>query len=321
MKKFIKDLETELKKNNVSESDIQEILNDHMEMINEALSDGLDENELETKFGSPKNLAEEIAENRGYTEEKKDGNDLREKEESDVIEFNITDKPINIKINLLSEDINVFSTDGEKIIIKKKGKRKFSDYIIEFKDNLLTIEIKKNRKMVFGFRSNYSVVFDVYIPEKISIEKFKFNATSGDSNINDLSFQDLFFKSVSGDCILKSINTNDFNVSFVSGDLSLEKVNAEDCYMSFVSGDLSAKEFIVKKNINFNSVSGDARIIDSECDSIDYRTVSGDLSGEEFYPKSVSLKSVSGDITIKNTDKSREIDVKYQKTLSGDIKI
>jgi uncharacterized membrane protein len=74
MKKFLKDLETELRKNNLSENEIKEIMADHEEMIQSAKSEGLTDEELEAKFGSPKNVAEELSQ---FTEKAEDENDMK----------------------------------------------------------------------------------------------------------------------------------------------------------------------------------------------------------------------------------------------------
>ena len=61
MKKFLKDLETELRKNKLSGAEIKEILADHEEMIQSAKNEGLTDEELEAKFGNPKKVAEELS--------------------------------------------------------------------------------------------------------------------------------------------------------------------------------------------------------------------------------------------------------------------
>ena len=62
MKKFLKDLENELKKMKINSNEIKEILADHEEMMNEALKEGLSEEELATKFGNPAKLAQDLFE-------------------------------------------------------------------------------------------------------------------------------------------------------------------------------------------------------------------------------------------------------------------
>ena len=62
MKTFLENLTKELKKNQVNENDIKEIIQDHEEMIKEAIDDGLNEADIEEKFGNPEDLAKDLAE-------------------------------------------------------------------------------------------------------------------------------------------------------------------------------------------------------------------------------------------------------------------
>ena len=61
MKKFLKELEMELKMLKMNNKDIDEILEDHKEMIDAAIDEGLNETEIEEKFGNPKNVAKELS--------------------------------------------------------------------------------------------------------------------------------------------------------------------------------------------------------------------------------------------------------------------
>ena len=58
MKIFLQNLEDELKKNNLNEEEINDIIADHSEMIESAISEGLSDEDLEQKFGNPKDLAD-----------------------------------------------------------------------------------------------------------------------------------------------------------------------------------------------------------------------------------------------------------------------
>ena len=62
MNKFLKDLEKELKKMKMSSKNIEEILNDHKEMMAEAVNEGLTDAELYEKFGNPEILARDLYE-------------------------------------------------------------------------------------------------------------------------------------------------------------------------------------------------------------------------------------------------------------------
>ncbi len=69
MKKFLKDLEKELKKLHMNNKDIAEIMADHKEMLEQALYDGLTDEEIEIKFGDPEKLAKELNGDSEYEQE------------------------------------------------------------------------------------------------------------------------------------------------------------------------------------------------------------------------------------------------------------
>jgi len=109
MKKFLKNLEEELKKKNINDEEIEEILADHQEMIESAINEGLTDEELEAKFGNPEQVAEELSQ---FTD--KEGEKV-EKENDNKI-FNGVSDNYEIEIGLLSEDIDIKIHDKEEIL-------------------------------------------------------------------------------------------------------------------------------------------------------------------------------------------------------------
>jgi DUF4097 and DUF4098 domain-containing protein YvlB len=107
----------------------------------------------------------------------------------------------------------------------------------------------------------------------------------------------------------------------VNGDVEIQGFKAESFDISLVNGDVEFENGIIEKDMYINSVSGDVELRSVECDKASFKTVSGDIEGRNFYVNEISLKSVSGDVEIENDDKTRVINVKSKKTLSGDIKI
>ncbi len=314
MKKFLEDLEKELKKINISEEEIEEILEDHEEMIEEAIEEGLSEEELEVKFGKPQKIAKDIGGNRSKEDYSK------EKKSEKAWAFEADDR-FEIQIDLVDEDVYVSSSDCDRLTVELLGKGNPSDYTIAFEDNKLVIN--KNRNHFFGisFGHSRSGDFKISIPEKLATSYFKLKTISGDITVKNFETEDLYIKSTSGDAIIENMKTDDLKFESVSGDYSVRNVNAVDCFISLVSGDIDLVDFHVKENIKINTVSGDVKIEDASCVDLDLRTVSGDLDGNELYPESVALKSVSGDIRIRNREKEHNINVRYQKSVSGDIKI
>jgi DUF4097 and DUF4098 domain-containing protein YvlB len=320
MKKFLEDLKKELKRNNISEEEIDEILEDHEEMIEEAIKEGLSEEELATKFGDPEKVAEEISNEKEQESEKIDKKE-NNKTPKNNWKFEVEKDKFDINISLVDEDINVIKSNNNELIIKYSGKGKVRDYNVEYKNGSLLVERVKSITKMLSFGRSYSGSFEILVPANKKVGYFKLKEVSGDVNIEQIDMEDLSLKTTSGDGELKQINTNDLKIETVSGDFSLNHLNADDCFISLVSGDFNAKDFYVKENIIVNSVSGDVKIENSDCKDLDFRTVSGDMNGIEFYPQSVGLKSVSGDVSIKNSDSGKNIQVRSKKTVSGDITI
>ncbi len=322
MKKFLEDLETELRKNKVAEDEIKEILNDHKEMMEEAISEGLSEEELETKFGDPIKVAKELAGEKVESEEQKDfeTEEIDEEDHDKVWKFDAKDG-YEIDLNLVSEDVNIHRSSGNSLVVAFSGRNKADDYTVEFVNNKLIVSLDKKIKIRFNFRRSDDFAFDLYLPAEVKLSFCKLQTVSGDFNIKNLISEDLHIKTTSGDTELNVIKTDDLKLESVSGDFSLEDVFAVGCYISLVSGDIEAEDFRVKKNIILNTVSGDVEFEDVECNDMEFRTVSGDFEGTNCYPRSVALKSVSGDISIENEDRNRQINIRSQKSVSGDVRI
>jgi len=328
MNKFLKDLEKELKKLKVNDKDIKEILEDHKEMIEAAKNDGLDEGQIEEKFGKPETLAKDLHDDSQKSEGKTDYNfsDVGSCVKADTSEFNLVktfpliSEEFSVTVGLISDDFGLTTYDGESIQVYEKKVKDIEDYTISFDNNELLIKKDKKKIKIFNF-SNDSAEFLVLVPKGIEISKFDFKTISGDGNLNGISTKNFTVKSTSGDLELTNVDGKDMKFSTVSGDIEILRLKGDQFEVSLVSGDLEVKQAVVKGNMSFHSVSGDVELFEVECEEADFRTVSGDLEGKEFYPSQVSLKSVSGDIDITNRNVLKDINVISKKTVSGDINI
>jgi len=328
MNKFLKDLEKELKNLKVSEKDIKEILDDHKEMIEAAMNDGLDELQIEEKFGKPKTLAKDLQDDTSKLDEKTNYNfsDVGSCVKVDTNSFNIVktfpmiSEEFSITIGLISDDFNLTPYDGESIQVYEKNVKKIEEYTILFEKNELLIKKDKVKIKVFSFSSN-SGEFLVLVPKDIDISKFDYKTVSGDANVNGVKSEDINVKSTSGDLELTNIDGKNMKFTTVSGDIEILRLQGNQFEVSVVSGDLEMKHVVIKGNMELHSVSGDVELFEVECEEADFKTVSGDLEGNEFYPSQVSLKSVSGDITITNRNVLKDINIISKKTVSGDINI
>ena len=312
MKKFLKNLEEELKKKNINDEEIKEILADHQEMIESAINEGLTDEELEAKFGNPEQVADELSQ---FTD--KEGEKV-EIGNADIIFDGVTND-YEVEIGLLSEDIDIKIHDQEEIIIKPIGINDIDKYTIEFNNNKLLLKApKRNGIVVFRTRNRK---FKLYLPVKYQISHFKTKSINGDVDVENIKVTEFEIGTNNGDLELKGLELSQFKASVINGDIDIHNVTCDEFHASMISGDAEVKNLDCKNDIFINTVSGDIDIIDSSCKEAVLKTVSGDLEGQEFYPETLSLSSVSGDISIKNKDKNKPIEIKRKKTVSGDVEI
>ena len=327
MNKFLKDLEKELKKLKINDKDIKEILEDHEEMIEAAKKEGLNEEQIELKFGNPGKLAKDILSETKSTKVKKEYifEDVDSCVEVDTSDYNLvkTFPVISGKmcadIALVSDELSFTTYEGESIQVYENGVKDIDDYTISFdKEEFI---LKRDRKIkVFSFSSK-SGKFLVLVPNNVEIKGFAYKTVSGDAKLNAITTKTFKIKTTSGDIDATNIASEDIKISTVSGDIEMAKLKGQSFEVSLVSGDLEVKKAVVDGTMYFHSVSGDIDLLEVECQEAILKTVSGDLEGKEFYPNEVTLKSISGDIDIENSDSSREIIVKSSKSVSGEVNI
>jgi DUF4097 and DUF4098 domain-containing protein YvlB len=298
MKKFLEDLRKELELKNMSKKEIDDIIGDHEEMIHQALEDGVSEEDLKSRFGSPKDLADELASDEVDNQEEK----LEKKPMDKNISFQVNNKSISITVDLVSDDVSIELSNDAELHVRSNKVIKEDKYEVSFKDNLLSIIAKDKKKSgTFSFSSNSTQNFEIFVPKNTVIDVITCNTVNGDIDLEKLSTKKTKLNIVNGDIELKSFNSNYLIVSLVSGDMKMSHAEIQN-------------DFIL------HTVSGDSKIDDVTCNMLELHTVSGDIDGYELYPNSVKLQSVSGDINIENKN-FKDIEVVSKSTLSGSINI
>lgn len=314
MKTFIQNLEEELRKNNLKEDEIQDIIADHTEMIESAIKEGLSDADLEVKFGNPKDLADELSQ---FTEK-----DAKEKNKLEVMEFNDVEADYSIEITLVNEDLEFVFNDENKIIVEYVGRKSLSSYHVTFQNNTFVLKSPRNTISglnFFGRDDNRS--FKLSIPNGLDIDSFKLKEVNGDVSLQNITAKELVFETTNGDLELQDLTLGTFKTGTVNGDMKITNITCVEYSASMISGDVRIDGLKCEKDVRVNTVSGDISIKNSSCNDASLKTVSGDLVGKEFYPKTLSLASVSGDISIENKDSGKPIEVKHRRSVSGDVKI
>jgi hypothetical protein len=318
MKRFIEDLRQELKKRHVANKTIEDIIADHEEMIRVAQEEGMSESEIIKKFGDPKKLAEELAQDI-EPEESTEQETVSEDDFTLFRTYPVEEDFVKFQFNLVSDDMTVKPSSDNQIKVYYKKIKNIRNYEIEFKHQELTIKAPKYIGFVFNL-SRGDGAFIVEVPKDLLISKYAQSSVNADVTLVEQHVKIFDLNSTNGDITVIKSKLGQTKWNTVSGDVNITESTIDEVIATHVSGDLFIKDTVTFHDLKINTVSGDIKIENSVCNHLDLSTVSGDANGKEFYPRSVELRSVSGDIRIKNHE-NKPIEIIRKKSLSGSIVI
>lgn len=312
---YIDELKKELEKRNVKKQVIDEIIGDHEDMIREAMSEGLSETDLQTKFGAPSRLAAELAE--ASSQEEPSSAPVGEAWKT----FDMTSAELSLEIKLVNENVTVRPCEGNDISVHCDAPAsRLKDYECTFQNGLLTLHAPRTRGFsLFGSGSN-DHSFELLIPRSALVVLAKITTVNGDAVCVGLDVSSFESNTTNGDIHVSSGVIGRLRFNTVNGDVRLNQTEIGSVQGSSVAADVSIQSVKIKGDLILNSVSGDADIRDSVADYAELSTVSGDMNGIEFYPVRIALKSVSGDIRIENKRRDA-VEVVRRSTVSGSIEI
>ena len=315
MKKFLEDLKIELTKQHLCEKDIEEIIADHEEMIENAIAEGLNEEEMLKRFGNPQALAEELA---SFSSKSFEPSAI-----PDDYKFwksiPLFENKLSIKVSLVYEDIKIYPSSNEDIRVYYKGSADISKYKITCDKNLFIIEAPKYKGFLFTKASHDNLDLIIELPTNILIESLLLNVVSSDVTLQNMDCQSTTLSTTSGDISLTNCKLGETKWNTVSGDIDAIDTKIKNLISSQVTGDIDLKKVYIASDLKLNTVSGDVHLEDVISNESYFHSVSGDLIGNEFYPSSIIFKSVSGDVTIHNKNNTT-INV-TKSSVSGDINI
>lgn len=323
MKTFLNDLRNELIHNKVNMEEIEDIINDHREMIEEAIKQGLTEEQIPLRFGDPKILAKELANNQ------KDAEGMIEKEKVDQEdtdsmtlwkEFTPDRETLKINIKTISEDYVIQASPDDKIRVYYDGHGNIAHYELSYKHGELIFEAPKYKGTLLFMRKSEDVNLIFEIPATLHLVDCKLTNISGDLLIKNIETDNCQINTTSGDITIQSSNLGQSKWNTVSGDFTIKSVNIKDLSSSQVSGDLDMEHAGLMGDVHMNTVSGDLNFKDVKAKTVEFSSVSGDIEGNEFYPEVVRFKSVNGDLSINNKEKTN-IHLEKVSTLSGSVDI
>ena len=315
MKQYLRDLRNALRKTNLTAFEIEDIIKDHQEMIETALSEGLKESEITTKFGTVEHVIKGL-----NLEMKSDNNGEEAQKNGDYILWKTytTENKLDLEVRLTAESMTYLIGDHDMIRVYSTQDN-MEDYEINFSSD--TLSIKAPKKIGFGFLniSKDAPKIMIQLPKELILHSMTHHSVSGDIMINPLNADTLFLKTISGDTKMKSTHIKKADIQSVSGDFNLNALQVEAMKINVISGDLNCQQSQFN-SLDVRTVSGNVQINDGRTNTCIFKTVSGDMNARDFYPDEIQLKSVSGDIKITNSQ-AHEIKIVSKKTLSGEITI
>jgi len=303
-------------KKNLTSDEIDEIIADHVEMIGSAIDDGLTESEIIEKFGDPRKLAEAISDFEEFEKEEKEIEKVEVSNYKLWKKFETTGKYLKVNVRLVNEKMIYQSVDIDEIEIHVLGEVDLDKYELSYDNDVLTIDAPRKIGLFFLQTKKEDVSFLVLLPENIVIDEFNHTTINSEVQFLNLKAKDFTANTTNGDMIIKDSKLGDVKWHTVNGDIDVYQTKMKSLSTSHVSGDVIMHQVQIENDFRMSTVSGNIKVKDTTCDNLDFNTVSGDLRGLNFYPKTLSLKSVSGDIDIKN-----KIAINKKKTVSGKIRI
>jgi hypothetical protein len=314
--KFIDDLKKELKKQNVSDFEIEEIIKDHEDMINQALEEGYSESDAILRFGDPVILAKELSKSSNKNDAPK-----IETDKYQLWKSYVPDKDsLTLDVKLVDEDLTIQPSIDDEIHILYQGKEKIEKYQISYENGELKIDAPKSMGLSFRRFQSSKMKFIVEVPKALDFKACNQHGVSSEFTLQNMVIDQFSINTTSGDCEIKHSTFKDARWHTVSGDLKASNLTVSNLVISMVSGNLDFEQVIIKSDLSLSTVSGDVKIEDSKAETVNISTVSGDIEAKEFYMQSVKFKSVSGDCNINNKDKT-PINTSTIRTVSGKFHI
>jgi lia operon protein LiaG len=206
-----------------------------------------------------------------------------------------------VSLDLLSDDCEVFVTEGDAIEIKHYVYNIPEDRYARVSVSSGELNVDTSGKIHFGIRLPFQELsrVELHIPKAFAGE-MGLNLASGNVTIGGgLSLASLFIDVASGDIVAEQIETSDAKIDVISGNVRFEGGLITDNYaIEIASGDLSVKDSTTGSG-SIGMTSGNLSLEGVEiAESLDIDVTSGDvelqLAGEpslEF-----TAKKTSGDI-------------------------
>lgn len=184
--------------------------------------------------------------------------DLRVLRTTDIDLSSIKD----VEANLTYGNLNLYSYDGDKIVIIEKYNRDLDeDELLDINQDDDSLSIKQPFHFeffdIFG-SINKRVVIDVKIPDTIYNE-IKLKATSGNIKVENVNADRFNVKITSGNIDASNVNADDLNVNMTSGNANFDGT-FPIVKTDITSGNIRLNTDVAPSNLSVDVTSGDVSI-------------------------------------------------------------
>ncbi len=184
--------------------------------------------------------------------------DLRVLRTTDIDLSSIKD----VEANLTYGNLNLYSYDGDKIVIIEKYNRDLDeDELLDINQDDDSLSIKQPFHFeffdIFG-SINKRVVIDVKIPDTIYNE-IKLKATSGNIKVENVNADRFNVKITSGNIDASDVNADDLNVNMTSGNANFDGT-FPIVKTDITSGNIRLNTDVAPSNLSVDVTSGDVSI-------------------------------------------------------------
>lgn len=228
--------------------------------------------------------------------------------------FTVKDSFDAISVEVASEDVKLFTTDGDnRIEVHVQEDKRVS---VEVKGDRLIVKCDNENFKMFNFDYEETYVH-LYLNKTDFDDRIIVDTASGDVRIpKDFSFGEMIVNTASGDSYIEADVSGNVVVNAASGKVTLLGLKASSVSINTASGDIKAESLDVKEQLYMSSASGNHTVTSSKAGSLVSDTSSGDtnVTGTNI-DMLFKRNAASGETKIKDTvSDSFEGDV-----TSGDI--
>ena len=225
----------------------------------------------------------------------------------------------NLTVSIVSANTTIKYANVDKVLVHYETGNASTTVDAQFVGD--TLEIKENANFIISILGGSwrKSTLEITLPKNMEIDRFKYNAVSGNVSIEGLTADEIELNSVSGDMEL-GLFADKIKVNTVSGRVTVANCTDDTCEkleISSTSGDYDISGFHTEKfSIDTTSGSYNLEKMSGECE---INATSGDIDVQfDEWDGDVRINLMSGDVRLIVPEGSGA-DIRFE-GLSGSVK-